>query len=363
MEKKRINPFFLEQLPRVAKYLPSTDLQNLLLANKKVAKKLLPTLDASKEQYFNSTYKEFVKKQKKKIYGIESFFNNQHLKKMVATENFKEIDSSSIYGEEALMKKNINPNLRNTDTNKIYKFGEHFYLITKRCLVDDSMNIKALNSKGKLSAIPEKMKYDKMIQEVSKDFTDYESNLNRNVLLEKHKRLQKKINSNAQKTSQNAKNQYKKSLQNTLRLQHVGILLSTYGDFALAAFNVQTGKELFHTSDHKYVVRKKNGTKQSKKDKTKKIKSVGSQIRRANEKKHLINIENLVKKHLKEIQKCDVVFVSAPGDNLLELKAIFEKVDVSGVCFRQLTETVAKAKYTELLKVKQVLFKATIVTI
>ena len=38
-------------------------------------------------------------------------------------------------------------------------------------------------------------------------------------------------------------------------------------------------------------------------------------MRRANEKLHQENIENILDENFKEIQKCDIIFLQAPGIN------------------------------------------------
>ena len=78
-------------------------------------------------------------------------------------------------------------------------------------------------------------------------------------------------------------------------------------------------KEIEHKSDHKYVVRKKAGKRQIVKDKSKNIKSMGAQIRRANENKHKENIDLVLKVNQEYLDKCDCIFIQAPGIN----KSIF----------------------------------------
>jgi hypothetical protein len=362
MEKKRINPIFLTLLKHVSPYLSDQELVRLLLVNKSTQKVLKESIEQKRNNYFEIQYTNLIKKQKKKIFVIDNLFEKQALKGLVTTQNFKEINSKNIYEEKILLQKKINPLLRNFDYQKIFKFGNKFYLIIRRCLLDETMNSKLLNKKNRLHKINEKVNYGQVIEEVSKDFEEYDTFLDRKMLLEKHKRLQNRFKDNSNFTKNQTKNSFKVELYNLLHLEKFGILLSTYGDFALSVFDAQKGKEVFHTSDHKYVVRKKNGTKQSKKDKAKKIRSVGSQIRRANEKKHLENIEKIIRNNLKQIQSCKLMLVSAPGDNLIELKSIFEKFDLQGVCFRQLGENVTKAKYSELLKIRTNLLKTTIIT-
>jgi hypothetical protein len=71
-----------------------------------------------------------------------------------------------------------------------------------------------------------------------------------------------------------------------------------------------------HKSDHKYVTRKKAGQRQITKDKGKKVKSsIGSQIRRDQEKKHQEKIEYLLNMNSEHLGKSDAIFLQAPGIN------------------------------------------------
>ena len=97
------------------------------------------------------------------------------------------------------------------------------------------------------------------------------------------------------------------------QINYWAIILCGGGYFSYALY--LRDKELEHKSDHKYVVRKKAGVRQVIKDKGKKIISVGAQIRRANEKKHQENIEMILKLNENDIEKCDCIFIQAPGFN------------------------------------------------
>jgi hypothetical protein len=95
------------------------------------------------------------------------------------------------------------------------------------------------------------------------------------------------------------------------------IILCSGGYFAYGLY--LKDKEIEHKSDHKYVVRKKAGKRQVVKDKSKNISSMGAQLRRANEKKHKENIELVLKVNQEYLDKCDCIFIQAPGVN----KSIF----------------------------------------
>ena len=96
-------------------------------------------------------------------------------------------------------------------------------------------------------------------------------------------------------------------------INYWSIILCGGGYFSFALF--LKDKEIEHKSDHKYVVRKKAGVRQVIKDKGKNIISMGAQIRRANEKKHQENIEMILKLNEDDLNKCDCIFIQAPGFN------------------------------------------------
>ena len=97
------------------------------------------------------------------------------------------------------------------------------------------------------------------------------------------------------------------------QINYWSIILCGGGYFSYGLF--LKDKEIEHKSDHKYVVRKKAGVRQVIKDKGKKIISMGAQIRRANEKKHQENIEMILKLNEDDLEKCDCIFIQAPGFN------------------------------------------------
>ncbi len=96
-------------------------------------------------------------------------------------------------------------------------------------------------------------------------------------------------------------------------INYWSIILCGGGYFSYGLF--LKDKEIEHKSDHKYVVRKKAGVRQVIKDKGKNIISMGAQIRRANEKKHQENIEMILKLNEDDLNKCDCIFIQAPGFN------------------------------------------------
>ncbi|KAL0490060.1 hypothetical protein AKO1_009406, partial [Acrasis kona] len=90
------------------------------------------------------------------------------------------------------------------------------------------------------------------------------------------------------------------------------IILNHGGYFATTLFDAR-GKQIHHKTFHKYVSRKKQGKRQVTQDKSKKAKSMGSQIRRQQED----DFKEEVQEHLCEwsdhYKKCQLIFVHAPG--------------------------------------------------
>lgn len=127
------------------------------------------------------------------------------------------------------------------------------------------------------------------------------------------------------------------------------ILMFHGGDFTFAVF--ENMKEVMHVSDHKYIVRKKGGGKQSSKDGQKSIKSIGSQIRRENEKNLNINIENMIVENGVLLQSCHLIFVYSPGMNILKIVSCIEKAGVSTKKIRSIGLSSQKAKYAEIVNI------------
>lgn len=141
---------------------------------------------------------------------------------------------------------------------------------------------------------------------------------------DKSMRLQQKrkniFEEEEEKNSENEDNFYiNENNRNYFPLQFISninywcIILCSGGYFSYALF--LKDKMIEHKSDHKYVVRKKAGKRQIVKDKSKNISSMGAQLRRANEIKHKENIELVLKFNQEYLDKCDCIFIQAPGVN------------------------------------------------
>lgn len=83
---------------------------------------------------------------------------------------------------------------------------------------------------------------------------------------------------------------FEDELEKVFTLKRIAIILCFGGSFSIGIF--QGEKCLMHKSDKKYVCRKKAGQRQLNRDKQagSNIKSMGSQIRRDQQKKHMVNV-------------------------------------------------------------------------
>jgi len=94
------------------------------------------------------------------------------------------------------------------------------------------------------------------------------------------------------------------------------IILCHGGKFTITVF--EKNKLILNKSESKYVIRKKGGNRQINKDKVAKVmNSVGSQMRRENEKLLQLHIEEILEETAPHLEKADVIFLHAPGINRL----------------------------------------------
>lgn len=156
--------------------------------------------------------------------------------------------------------------------------------------------------------------------------------------LRKHQMLQARFKNDLEKP---ASFQYINCILEGMRF--FSIILFEAGNFTVAFF--EKFKEIFHESEHKYVIRKKGGVQQSKKDSKAAIHSIGSQIRRENEKVFNENIQKIVEEQKTLFLKCKTIFCYAPGLNFNVLKNYLTSIEVDEDKMRSLNFRVEKAKY------------------
>lgn len=152
------------------------------------------------------------------------------------------------------------------------------------------------------------------------------------------------------------------TLVQALNAKLMSFVLCQGGSFSVGVFDKE--KEVTHKSDHKYVIRKKQGKRQSTKDKGKSISSVGSQIRRANEVKHQENIEDILQGIKEWITNSDYVFIHAPGENSSILfdegRILFDYKRKQH--FKSLCVTAKKANFEQIKTIREQILKVYIIT-
>lgn len=116
---------------------------------------------------------------------------------------------------------------------------------------------------------------------------------------------------------------------------------------------------ILHKSDHKYVCRKKAGGRQLNKDKCSgtNIQSMGSEIRRHQEKLHQEKVSNILTEHFAELEKSDMIFLQAPGINRLLLISEDEVLFKLKHKLRSVCLTAKKANYTEVERIYEAITK------
>lgn len=140
---------------------------------------------------------------------------------------------------------------------------------------------------------------------------------------------------------------YEAELVKSLNYHQVAVILCFGGSFSFSIY--RNGKSVLHKSDKKYVCRKKAGERQLNRDKQSgsNIQSMGSQIRRDQEKKHMENVSRILKEHKAAIDECDVVFLQAPGLNRLFVINADETLSGCKEKLRSVCLTAKKANYSE----------------
>lgn len=145
------------------------------------------------------------------------------------------------------------------------------------------------------------------------------------------------------------------------RIKYVVVLLCHGGNFAGAVFD-QNGKVVVHKTIHKYITRKKQGRRQSSQDKSKRARSIGSDIRRMNELHFTMQVQELIGKTWREyIDEAGVIFCHAPGHNKVQIlcfeKGPFEKDDYR---LRNIPFPTEQPNFTQVQKVYQKLMTVVI---
>ena len=310
----------------------------LMFYNKEIMSHFYPFLDEkSIEKIKNCLKKTGAKETKKKIkekiknYIIDFGKNNEKVKYSITEEGILKIFSNIFnfrkeflkefshvqYKEENLKldKKELFQYLHVLPKNELI-LSNNDKTIAKICkyiigydYFEQSMKEKSKNNKIDSDSEEEENKEEKKYKmfytdENLDDLKNIDFN-NKELMIERQRKMLEQMN------KINIDEFY--PLKFVTEINYWSIILCGGGYFSYALF--LKDKEIEHKSDHKYVVRKKAGVRQVIKDKGKKIISMGAQIRRANEKKHQENIEMILKINEDDLNKCDCIFIQAPGFN------------------------------------------------
>ncbi|KAI8910254.1 hypothetical protein EDD86DRAFT_189801 [Gorgonomyces haynaldii] len=106
------------------------------------------------------------------------------------------------------------------------------------------------------------------------------------------------------------------SLKERQKPQTWTLLMLASGHFSGAIFDSTNGKMIVHKTFHRYTTRRKQGGAQSGNDNSKgKAKSVGAQLRRANEQALQEDVQSILKEWKSKIDQSSLVFVRATGSS------------------------------------------------
>ena len=187
------------------------------------------------------------------------------------------------------------------------------YIVVNRCVTDKNMQFFSKKIR-KLEESDEEIDYYDML------YGDDNLNIENFKDVENGMMLRQKMAHDKLKSKQAAKFEddelvHSRDLEKLPNLlKRVTIIMCEGGCFSVGVF--EKNKEITHKSDQRYVVRGKGGGKrQSIKDKEKKVKSMGSQIRRENEKRHTQSVNSILEGYMDYLHKSDLILIHAPGEN------------------------------------------------
>lgn len=301
-------------------FLDIDDVVNLSAANKKIKK----SVDSDKEilkkvdfsRYLKKLYKR-SRKPKKFVHGKTRCNIYDFDPKYLALDyewtlmNETEKDNKN---QMELVKGVIPYKFLKAFTHRIYYSTQlQKYIVINKVVTDKNLKFfsKALNREEK---IEEEIDYYDLL------YGDDNLNINNfknveNGMLLRQTAVHNKMKSMKKIENEQSELKHCKDLENLPNLlKRVTIIMCQGGSFSMGVF--EKNKEVTHNSDRRYVCRAKGGGKrQSEKDKDKKIKSMGSQIRRFNEKKHQEGVNSILEKNMDYLHKSDIILMHAPGEN------------------------------------------------
>lgn len=222
---------------------------------------------------------------------------------------------------------------RNSSTNEL--------VFLNRSLVDPALNY----NKGGFgedflpSALYEHIFTEGQVAE--QDFSSMEA------ILKRQREILQKIEAKKEEERRLGEVSFEDELARACRVKRLGLILCFGGSFSFGIF--EGGRCVLHRSDRKYVCRQKAGERQFNRDKQAgtQIQSIGSQIRREQEKKHVINVGEILRQNREELAQCELIFLQAPGLNRLFVINENENLDGLQDRLRSVCLTARKANFTE----------------
>lgn len=213
--------------------------------------------------------------------------------------------------------------------------------LINRSLIDRSLDY----AKGGFEEEDSKEMYEKLYE--GKELTDNYDFTSQASMRQRQQQLLSNMNKKQQEVELIEKQALELGVEALRTFKRISIILCFGGYFSMGVFENQ--RCVLHKSDHKYVCRKKAGGRQLNKDKCtgKSIKSMGSQIRRDQEKHHQENVSEILEENFAELEKSDVIFFQAPGLNRIMLIEQNEALNKLKDKLRSVCLTAKKANYTE----------------
>jgi len=105
------------------------------------------------------------------------------------------------------------------------------------------------------------------------------------------------------------------SIEKLAQIHKITIIMGHGGYFSAAIF--ENARTLHHKTFHRYITRRKQGGRQSKRDASGRCRSAGAHIRRYNEEKHDEEIHELLDSWKADIETSQLIFIHLPGQNKL----------------------------------------------
>lgn len=237
------------------------------------------------------------------------------------------------------------------------------YIVINRTLSDERQQVfykisKREENRNSLEEMePEKKDMIELTQ--SKEFALENFMGSENGMMIRQRLLCEKLEEMKKEREKSKVDSEKNGLKFSLTSSKICIVLCAGGYFSLIVY--KDFKEILHKSDHRYVIRKKQGGRQMVKDKSKNVMaSVGSQMRRLNEINHQKKIFEILNENRNYLEEADFIVVHAPGENKAILfdegRALYDfrserRVRYLNIEVKRANYSEAKRAYEELLKV------------